>query len=768
MDEQIPQPYNPTVPDAGFEPGTAARATTVVEQPTSELRLNLGDIYYTLFRHKWKIISFTIAGVILAAAAYLYWPVGYASFAKIFVRGVQDTTRIGLQSDDVTVTKSDPYGEAVVNTEMEFLKSFNLAMRVAEKIGPERILNGPAEEVTTERAAGAIFKGLSASVTSRPSTVVHVAFRHPNRDVVQPVLKAVLEEYQSKRAEVYRRPGDFEHYLQNETEKLRLRLAQIEAEIQTIRSGVGVLSLDEAKRTYTQQLSKLQQDRMEAEAALAEQEAIAPPPSRIEIAKDIDEDTAVGAELADDVVGEYLRLTSTIGGLRQREQEYLLQYTPESIVVRSVRSQIAQMEARLQRMEQEHPALASKRSSTTPAAPVALGGAAPAGPDATTRIASLRARIATLTEQLERTQEKANAVSNAETMLSELERQRDLHEKNYRDIAAKLEGARMDNAINASTNSDVKVVEEPTIPVRETKQLHNTMLALLVGGLAMGLGLAFAIDLFLDQSVKRPTEVESRLNLPLFLSIPHLAKSHRPQLNGSGPALLRGPDGDGKTGSAHPPATVGDGMRVFFEALRDRLVYYFEIRNLTRKPKLVAVTSCGKDAGVSTIAAGLAASLSETGDGNVLLVDMNPGQRAPHYFHKGDLKLGLNEALEEEKRPDAMVREKLYMVSHTAGNNQLSRVLPTKFTHLVPKLKASDYEYIIFDMPPVGQLSVTPQLARYMDMVFMVVESEETNRDAVKRASAMLADAGSKVAVVLNKTRNYLPRALQQEYLNEA
>jgi CO dehydrogenase nickel-insertion accessory protein CooC1 len=50
-----------------------------------------------------------------------------------------------------------------------------------------------------------------------------------------------------------------------------------------------------------------------------------------------------------------------------------------------------------------------------------------------------------------------------------------------------------------------------------------------------------------------------------------------------------------------------------------------------------------------------------------------------------------------------------------------------------------------------------------MDMVLMVVESERTNRDVVTRAHKLLAESKAKISVVLNKTRNYIPRQLQQE-----
>jgi Mrp family chromosome partitioning ATPase len=89
--------------------------------------------------------------------------------------------------------------------------------------------------------------------------------------------------------------------------------------------------------------------------------------------------------------------------------------------------------------------------------------------------------------------------------------------------------------------------------------------------------------------------------------------------------------------------------------------------------------------------------------------------------------------------------------------------MPKRFTNLVPKLKASDYDYVIFDMPAVSQISVTPRLARFMDMMLIVVESEKTDRDVVQRAAEMLTEARGHVGIVLNKWKNYVPHRIQQE-----
>jgi len=184
-----------------------------------------------------------------------------------------------------------------------------------------------------------------------------------------------------------------------------------------------------------------------------------------------------------------------------------------------------------------------------------------------------------------------------------------------------------------------------------------------------------------------------------------------------------------------------------------------------KKPKLVGVTGCGKGrSGVTTLASGLAAALSKTGAGNVLLVDMKNEQGVAHSFHNGKPGCGLSDVLEPGNRAEAQVEHNLFVASmqeESAGANL--KVAPTGFTHLMPKIKGSDYDYIIFDMPPVSATSSTPRMTGYMDIVLLVLEAERTGQQTAARASALMRDARANVAAVLNKCRPHVPAMLGQE-----
>ena len=187
---------------------------------------------------------------------------------------------------------------------------------------------------------------------------------------------------------------------------------------------------------------------------------------------------------------------------------------------------------------------------------------------------------------------------------------------------------------------------------------------------------------------------------------------------------------------------------------------------MIHKPKRVALTSCGAGAGVTTLAGGVAAALSKTGDGNVLLVDMNSGNGELHPFYNGepsDPAAGnfhfdppLRSQAEETASPASTGEE-------NSDNNKLVKALPTAFAHLVPLLKTDEYDYIVFDMPPVSQISVTPRLAGYMDVVLMVLESEKTGQLLARQAAALLGESRANVLSVLNKYRQHVPLRLSQE-----
>ncbi|MGN6644601.1 MAG: GumC family protein [Verrucomicrobiota bacterium] len=735
--------------------------------------LNLNDVYHVLFRHKWKILTIWSLGAIVAAFLWFKTPPAYKSEAKLLISYIVDnkTPLNPVAGDNVTVPNKG--NEGVVNAEVEILKSYDLALKVADRIGPDKVLAKVNGGSSREQAAGVINQGLVVDAPRDGGGVILLSLLHPDPVVVRVILEQIIDSYQTMHGNIHQGPGTSDDFLTQQRDQSRFLMTETEKELAKIKATVDVDSLPETKKEQAERMSRIRMDIYQAESERVEHLAILTQlTNRVAAARSQTNAAPVNVKpvVPLDIAETYRRLCAKRDNLDRQIQNLEAAFTEDSLLVKGVRESHEKITAEKEALEQQYPELLVG----SPGQSGQSGGGIQADINTETmRINALDAKIALLNSKMTELKEEIAKVSTVEGKILELEGNRQRYLQNFQYFSTRLERAAFDEALGPGKISDINAIQAPTPPIRDMGKLMKKVLVVIAGAFGGGIALAFALELYVDRSFKRAVEVESRVNAPLFLSIPRTRRHGNLLSNSLIPRRQLTYRSDGATDDSNAresstelvdpgPWKPDEKLRPFFEGLRDRLLMSFELRNLMHNPKLIAITSCGEGAGVSTIASGLAATLSEIGEGNVLLVDMNNvGQGAAHHFRRGKLECGLDEALEMEKRGNAMVQENLYVVAENASNETLPRVLHKRFSSLLPKLKASDYDYIIFDMPPVGQISPTSKLARFMDMVFMVVEAEKTGRDTVDRALASLESSKAEVGIVLNKTKEYVPRLLR-------
>jgi Mrp family chromosome partitioning ATPase/uncharacterized protein involved in exopolysaccharide biosynthesis len=777
--------------------------------------LSLGDIYYILFRRKWVILSVSLLGFIAAGVTYVEWRPNYQSVAQLYIGYDPDAQIPDTASPDLHPMIADR-GATILGSELVIVQSFDLARSVAESIGPAKILGNTAgtNAADVDRAAGMIERNLLADVP-KTTQIISLSFSHSNPEVVKPVLDLLITNYINKHADIHQRTALFDPYLHAQTDLRKMRLKATADQLAKAKSDGGVVDMAEEMRAFTSQEAAIKQENYMALAELdealgrAEQLRSMIPPARSQAASTNAEpaastDAGVPKVLPPSPAEQdaYTKARQRLADLQAKESKLESMYTTSNSQVKANLLDIEAAEAQKKALEEATPGLVLAATVGTESKAVSASGAptAPSGLDPAaayndelTRIAGLSKKIARQTNVLELIRNRGASLVQMQANIHELERNMAIDEQELAQIERTTDEATMKDELGPNRISNISVTEQPTPPAREMKSFNKVIAGIAGGGVALGLGLAFLFEMVLDRSFKRPQEVVSKLGLPFFLSVPYLNGNGKLRLskqgnevkllpagaaasNGGGadaaPQSLVAPDGGSRGGAvavSHEgpvaPGAERPALRPFHETLRDRLIAHFEMLNLTHKPKLVALTSCHPGAGVSTMSSGLASSLSETGDGNVLLVNMNSEEGEAHRFYKGKLNLGLDDLFEKEKadRERALVRDNLYVVKESSNRDTLPAILPKRFGHLVSKMKASDYDYIIFDMPPVSQISVTPRLARFMDMVLLVVESEKTDRDVAQRAASLLSESRANVGVVMNKNRSYVPRMLHQE-----
>lgn len=772
--------------------------------------IGLADIYYVLFRHKRKIMFLGLVGLLAAGVFFKFNPPPFVSQAVLIV-DPNPTQMPGEKAATVSSSASETH----INNEISMLTSLDSLKAVVTNVGAAKILAGAGGGNDTTFAAYFIKANLFVE-HPKWSTLVRVSFHHPNPNVAQDVLRMVLDQYAQLGKQTHSDSGGQNEVMHQKSVQAKSLVTRLESQIEAVRTNSGVFSPEEAMKSLNDQINTTQKNLDVIIAELAERRTTftnmlavlgtnasvvlnaasnAVPgtnASKPAIAVVTTNTAPLATEPPTEVIEEYQQVRAMGLKLIETKERELQLYTLESHPIELLNAQIKPWEEKRRKLEKDYPKLATMplpgsrqalQASAAAQASAATKTAPTHGPDAPfdpvkelAAIRGLESKIEYYQTVLTRQLIKGTNVSTADQAMKTLEESLKQAKEDYKKYGEYADQMDLKSKLAVSIMSS-PVVESPTPALKDKKSSLKVVAFLSVGGFALGIAWAFLVEFFLDRSIKRAKDVEVKLGLPLLLSVPDVRPKGLLGLltgrRGASKITLQIEQSAGKDGTGGDPSKIaGDAialwdhnhaLHTYYEALRDRLIGYFEVRNLTHKPKLVAVTGASLGAGTSTIAMGLAASLSETGEGNVLLVDMNQQNGAAHQFFKGQPGLGLDEALADETRDTGFVHKNLYVANGTSNADKLPRILPKRFSSLLPKLKASDYDYIIFDMPPVSQTSITPRLAGFMDMVLMVVESEKTDREAAQRALAMLADSKANVSAVLNKTRNYVPSTLLPE-----
>jgi succinoglycan biosynthesis transport protein ExoP len=104
--------------------------------------------------------------------------------------------------------------------------------------------------------------------------------------------------------------------------------------------------------------------------------------------------------------------------------------------------------------------------------------------------------------------------------------------------------------------------------------------------------------------------------------------------------------------------------------------------------------------------------------------------------------------------------QNLYFASAATRRFQgdTSALAPIGLREILPYLVASDFDYIVFDMPPVDPTSPTMAMAGFMDKVLLVLDAANTTPENLKWAYSELERGRADVSCIFNKVRSHAPR----------
>jgi capsular exopolysaccharide synthesis family protein len=340
-------------------------------------------------------------------------------------------------------------------------------------------------------------------------------------------------------------------------------------------------------------------------------------------------------------------------------------------------------------------------------------------------------------------------IQNKKTLLDSL-----LRRESETGVEARLKGLR---------TSNIRVVDRAREPVRPSSpnKKRNLILALILG-LGGGVGLAFLFD-FLDNSVKTSEDVERYAGLPTLGVVPKFslegankAYSYGRRLKGrKEPPQLEAGTGSETAADAAPfvvaleraeaPLTIelvphffpNSRLAESYRSIRTALL----LSSADKPVKSIAVTSALPGEGKTVSVANLAITLAQSGK-TVLVVDADLRRPRQHRLFKVKNTFGLTTYLTDSVPIKNVVKStdiaNLFLVN--AGPippNPAELLGSDKMTRFI-KMMGEECDFMIFDLPPMLEISDALVLGAKVDGVVLVVWGDKTSREALKKAREKL------------------------------
>ena len=510
----------------------------------SEQPLTLRQLTRVLYRHKKKMLAWSMLVAGLSYAVLAMSSRTYQSEAKVFMR---------LGRESVTLDPTATLGQTVavqetrenqINSARDMLSSRVLLERVVDNLGAEAILHEPQADDAEPDAAPAgdppsFISGLknavrkatfSTSVSPREmaieklaksigvkigrnSSVIDFSSTAWDPRLAQQVLQTFLEAYQEQHRAANRTGGSLD-FFSEQAAHLKGQLDTAVAGLRSAKDRSRLVSLHVQQKALQDELTELEATSMAADAALVSSEA------SIESLKNsltelpeqtpTEQTNGFANAAADTMQQEYFKMQVQLRELESR----LGEEHPEVI---DTRKQLRHTEAIL-----------SATSADRTQATVALHPSRQALDLELRReqalAAALRAKTGTLQEQLAALQQRTHDLNENEVSIAELERQVAIAESSYRNYLDHSEQARIGAALEAGRFSNLSIVQPPSLvekPIspKPTLILAAALLAALCGSLALAFG-----SEYMDQSQRTPEEIEARLGLPVLASIPRATR----------------------------------------------------------------------------------------------------------------------------------------------------------------------------------------------------------------------------------------------------
>jgi polysaccharide chain length determinant protein (PEP-CTERM system associated) len=410
-----------------------------------------------------------------------------------------------------------------------------------------------------------------------------------------------------------------------------------------------------------------------------------------------------------------------------------------------------------------------------------------------------QAQFSRISNEMKRLEQRIGRTPTREQEMLVLERDYGNMRLNYKHLYEKRLSAKISENLDKRQKGErFRILDPANLPTRP-EGLPRGIIAFggVVGGVGLGLGLAFLLDL-LSPTFRKSEDMEVSLGFPLLATIPSFKMAYGKSMKML-PGFVESPmKMNGKTNGVGQGGYVAtEGMekgKSLFNRQPSRTSNFPAQFNLVSKWRpqsvvaeqfrvaatrldilgdrpmgnVVLISSAMQNEGKTSTAANLAYTLARDLDEPTLVIDCDHKRPNLHNLFVLGHYPGLADYLVGEASLESCFQQipDLPLWCMPVGDMEANPVSLSKLHHLssLIELVKSRYRFIIFDGPPILPLADINVLSGLADIVLMVVRSGVTPKDVVQKATAMLRGSSAIRMVLTDAWSHGAPYYVRQGY----
>jgi len=192
--------------------------------------------------------------------------------------------------------------------------------------------------------------------------------------------------------------------------------------------------------------------------------------------------------------------------------------------------------------------------------------------------------------------------------------------------------------------------------------------------------------------------------------------------------------------SLNPHGSVAEAYRLLRANLR--------FASVDKPLRSIAVTSAMENEGKTVTAVNLAITMSQTGI-KTLLIDADLRKPAVHKMFMAQSRTGLTSVLAGMQRIEDAFQstqvDSLWLLTAGEKPPNPTELLQSAHMEQLHRRLTADFEYVIYDCPPVLPAVEAADVGALTDGVLVVVRADASSKDAVRQAVEQLRHARARV-----------------------